>query len=435
MAIMLPPELETPFSMLGVPWPTENEDGLHECATAYRACAAAITTSVTPLAHHGAQQAKTGNLGAGADAFADFWTDYHDPGDGSGHLSELDGTLNLLADAHDGAADLVRALKLVLLTLAAILLSVLVKILVVAMVNAGAAALQARTLMTALRAAARRFVSIFYRDFVKIFGETIIRSARAALHRVLGARPAERTVARVYADTRYVGRSEETMLAGLRGARENHLSPLGGGSTEVFLVELPDGMRVVYKPIPEFSHRVSIPESGMPFRELEAYRFSERLGWDLVPPTAVGNGPRGIGSVQMHVGNARSGWRDWTEIERQRASAFDYAIGNLDRTPGNFLTDDDGALKLIDHALTSPTSSEAAIRSPFVMSRMETPFDPGVLADLRKLDLEEEARRMRASGLGIVETGGRIERLKELQDHGMITGKAWRGRINYGTGS
>ncbi|MEV6868399.1 hypothetical protein AB0M44_46400 [Streptosporangium subroseum] len=287
----------------------------------------------------------------------------------------------------------------------------------------------------ALRAAARRFMTVFYRDFVKIFGEKIIRGARFALHRILGGRSAERTAGRVYADARYVGRTEETMLARLRVAREDQLSPLGGGSTEVFLVELPGGTRMVYKPIPESSYRVSVPESRMPFRELDAYRFSERLGWDLVPPTAVWNGPRGLGSVQMYVGNARHGWREWTETERQRAGAFDYVIGNLDRSSGNFLTDDDGALKLIDHALSSPTSSEAAIRSPFVVSRQRRPFDPDVVADLRKLDLEEEARSMRASGLGIVEISGRIERLKELQDRGMITGKAWRGRIQHGAGS
>ncbi|WP_329425991.1 hypothetical protein OG339_37695 [Streptosporangium sp. NBC_01495] len=433
---MLPPEPETPLAMLGVPWPTEDEDGLHECAVAYRACAAEITGGVTPLAHQGAQWVKANNLGADVDAFADFWADYHDPGDGSGHLSELSGNLNILADAHDGAADLFRALKLFLLTVAAIVLGILVKLVVVAALNAGVAALQARSLIAALRVATQRFVGVFYRDFVKIFGEGIIRAVGHALSRLLGARSAERAAARVYTNAGHVSRSERAVLTRLRAAREEHLSPLSGGHSEVFLIRSSDGAGSVYKPLQRFSHRVSVPASGMPFRELEAYRFSERLGWGLVPPTAVGEGPRGVGSVQAYLENARGGWKwTWTETERQRAAAFDYALGNLDRSSGNFLTDADGALKLIDHALSSPTSYESAIRSPFVTSRMERPFDPGVLADLRKLDLEDEARHMRASGLGVVEISGRIERLKEMQDSGMITGKAWRGRIQHGTGS
>ncbi|WP_405149018.1 hypothetical protein OG589_13130 [Sphaerisporangium sp. NBC_01403] len=144
-------------------------------------------------------------------------------------------------------------------------------------------------------------------------------------------------------------------------------------------------------------------------------------------------GPRGLGSVQLYV-DGRGGWRRWTEVERQRGAAFDYVIGNLDRG-NNFLTDRNEALRFYDHALSSPTSSESAIRSPFVTNYLDRPLDPGVLADLRGLDLEAEARRLRASGLGMVEIGGRIERLRELRELGMITGRSWRGRIISGVGS
>ncbi|WP_424532631.1 hypothetical protein ACOZ38_20230 [Sphaerisporangium viridialbum] len=430
---MLPPDLETAFGMLGVPWPTEDEDGLRECAAAYRACAEALATTVTPLARHGVQHAQAHNLGAGVEAVTGFWAAYHAPGDGSGHLSDLGGTLEVLADGHEGAAKLVLALKLTLLILAAIMLSLLAWALLAATLSAGIAAVQSRTLMTALRASARRFVTVFYRDFTRFFGESVIRAARHGLDGVLGARSAQRTAVRVYADARYVGRSELTMLARLRSAPEHRLSRLDGGSSEVFLVELPDGTRVVYKPIPKTSYRISVPETGMPFRELDAYRFSERLGWDLVPPTGVWDGPRGLGSVQLYV-DGRGGWRRWTEVERQRGAAFDYVIGNLDRG-NNFLTDRNEALRFYDHALSSPTSSESAIRSPFVTNYLNRPLDPGVLADLRGLDLEAEARRLRASGLGMVEIGGRIERLRELRELGMITGRSWRGRIISDVGS
>lgn len=99
------------------------------------------------------------------------------------------------------------------------MLGILVKLVVVAALNAGVAALQARSLIAALRVATQRFVGVFYRDFVKIFGEGIIRAVGHALSRLLGARSAERAAARVYTNAGHVSRSERAVLTRPGSAR------------------------------------------------------------------------------------------------------------------------------------------------------------------------------------------------------------------------
>jgi hypothetical protein len=57
------------------------------------------------------------------------------------------------------------------------------------------------------------------------------------------------------------------------------------------------------------------------------------------------------------------------------------------------------------------------------------PLHPDVISDLRSLDLDQEAAHMRSAGLGDWEINARLARLHEVQSQGMITGKAWGGRI------
>ena len=74
-------------------------------------------------------------------------------------------------------------------------------------------------------------------------------------------------------------------------------------SNTTFLATVTDGARscrAVYKPgrgerpLWDFPH-------GLYRRELAAYRLSEALGWGLVPPTVIRDGPLGEGSFQLFI--------------------------------------------------------------------------------------------------------------------------------------
>jgi hypothetical protein len=112
----------------------------------------------------------------------------------------------------------------------------------------------------------------------------------------------------------------------------------------------------VYKPRDGERPLWDFPDGTLYKRELAAYRVSEALGWGLVPPTILRDGPFGIGMVQAfipHDPNAH-----YLELEApdpdsiQRLTIFDALVNNADRKSGHILQDETGALWAIDHGLT-----------------------------------------------------------------------------------
>ncbi|WP_406312619.1 hypothetical protein OHA77_29230 [Streptosporangium sp. NBC_01639] len=187
MAIMLPAELETAFGALGVPWPTEDEDGLHDCAAAYRMCAATLVGEVIPLAHGAIQHAATGNHGLGMDAATASWADYNQEDGDDGHLPSLAAVLNALANAHDVIADMVTALKKLLIVLAGYAAVVLAWAATAAVVTGGTAAIQGRLALTELRVGAGRAVTAFRRELERFFSKALVNGVETRLRRILGA--------------------------------------------------------------------------------------------------------------------------------------------------------------------------------------------------------------------------------------------------------
>jgi uncharacterized repeat protein (TIGR03843 family) len=131
-------------------------------------------------------------------------------------------------------------------------------------------------------------------------------------------------------------------------------------SNATFLVELAlDGANglAVYKP-----GRGERPLWDFPpelfRREIAAYRFSEALGWGVVPLTVPREGPYGAGSLQQFVDadfeqhyftmNERADLRD----RLQRICLFDLAANNADRKSGHCLLGPDGDVYAIDNGLT-----------------------------------------------------------------------------------
>ena len=152
-------------------------------------------------------------------------------------------------------------------------------------------------------------------------------------------------------------------------------------SNATFVGEL-GGVRVVYKPIAGERPLWDFPDGTLAAREVASYAVSEALGWNIVPPTVLGDGPHGPGMVQL--------WRD--EVEDQspvdivgegdlpagflhvfdgldahdqpvslvhessaalrRMALFDVVVNNADRKGGHVLPMADGHRHGVDHGLT-----------------------------------------------------------------------------------
>jgi len=99
-------------------------------------------------------------------------------------------------------------------------------------------------------------------------------------------------------------------------------------------------------------------EPGLHRRELAAYRLSEAMGIDLVPPTIIRDGPLGEGSLQWFV-NADHQQHYFTIFEQhshlhgqlRQVAAFDLIANNTDRKSGHVLIDETDHLWGIDHGL------------------------------------------------------------------------------------
>ena len=131
-------------------------------------------------------------------------------------------------------------------------------------------------------------------------------------------------------------------------------------SNATFLVELSlDGTTApaVYKPERGERPLWDFPP-GLFRREIAAYVLSETLGWGLVPPTIVREGPYGEGSLQTFVA-ADFGQHYFTLLEQpdhrealQRICLFDLVANNADRKSGHCLWVPGDRIYAIDHGLT-----------------------------------------------------------------------------------
>jgi uncharacterized repeat protein (TIGR03843 family) len=99
-------------------------------------------------------------------------------------------------------------------------------------------------------------------------------------------------------------------------------------------------------------------EPGLFRREVAAYELSEALGWGLVPPTVVRDGPLGEGSLQWFV-DADHSQHYFTIYETRpdvhdrlrQFAVFDVLANNTDRKSGHILIDGADMLWGIDHGL------------------------------------------------------------------------------------
>ncbi len=138
------------------------------------------------------------------------------------------------------------------------------------------------------------------------------------------------------------------------------------GSNYTFLVTLRHPTAgcsyAVYKPRRGEAPLYDFPEGTLFRRERAAYVVDQALGWGLVPPTVVRDGPYGIGMAQLFV-DADTNAHYFTfgpevpDVAR-RIALFDCVVNNGDRKAGHLLRGQDGRVWAIDHGLTFHTSSK-----------------------------------------------------------------------------
>lgn len=118
-----------------------------------------------------------------------------------------------------------------------------------------------------------------------------------------------------------------------------------------------DGVQAacVYKPVAGERPLWDFPDGTLAGRELSAYLVSDALGWEIVPPTVLRDGPFGEGMVQLWVdGDATV---DLTRLiradlaELRRMAVFDAVVNNADRKGGHLLPMPDGRVYGVDHGV------------------------------------------------------------------------------------
>lgn len=114
--------------------------------------------------------------------------------------------------------------------------------------------------------------------------------------------------------------------------------------------------RAIYKPERGERPLWDFPP-GLYQREAAAYVLARQLGWDLIPPTVVRDGPLGVGSVQWFI-DADFERHYFTLLDEEafhpqlvRMAAFDVVANSTDRKGGHVLVDADDHLWGIDNGL------------------------------------------------------------------------------------
>lgn len=118
-----------------------------------------------------------------------------------------------------------------------------------------------------------------------------------------------------------------------------------------------DGTQGIYKPLTGERPLWDF-EPGLYKREVAAYRLSEALQYDIIPPTVVREGPLGEGSLQLFINHDPSlhyftflDSRSELHDQLRKMAVFDIVANNTDRKGGHVLVDANDHLWGIDHGV------------------------------------------------------------------------------------
>lgn len=216
--------------------------------------------------------------------------------------------------------------------------------------------------------------------------------------------------------------TDELALEALARGDVEILGRMPWSSNATFLVDIDhEGLllQAIYKPAQGERPLWDFPE-GLYSREAAAYDLSAALGWDLVPPTIVRDGPLGDGSLQLFVPcDFEQHYFHILEDERhhhtlQRLCAFDVVANSTDRKGGHCLLDRQDHVWAIDNGLTFHT--EFKLRTViWDWSGEDLPGD--IRDDLCRL-LEMGVPEPLAEVLDVFERDAMVTRTRSLVENG-----------------
>ena len=129
-------------------------------------------------------------------------------------------------------------------------------------------------------------------------------------------------------------------------------------SNYTFLVTIGAGdsaLLAVYKPRRGERPLWDFPDGTLASRERAAYLTSAALGWEVVPPTVLRDGPHGPGSVQMFIDHDPEEnyftFGDRVQPQLRRIVIFDCITNNADRKGGHLLLGPGDHVWCIDNGL------------------------------------------------------------------------------------
>jgi len=144
----------------------------------------------------------------------------------------------------------------------------------------------------------------------------------------------------------------------------------------------------IYKPVMGERPLGDFPDYTLARREVAAFVTARAMGWNLVPPTVLREGPFGEGMVQLWIAADRSVDPIALVVEEdprlRRMAVFDAAVNNTDRKAGHLIPVPGGHVYGVDHGVTfSPVPKLRTV----LWAWRGQPFLDGESAALRGLRL------------------------------------------------
>jgi uncharacterized repeat protein (TIGR03843 family) len=191
-----------------------------------------------------------------------------------------------------------------------------------------------------------------------------------------------------------------------------------------------DGVTVpcVHKPIAGERPLWDFPDGTLAFREVAAYHVSVAMGWDIVPPTVLRDGPFGPGMCQLWIDIDEA--VDLAALARsdhpqlRRMAVFDAVVNNADRKGGHLLPTVDGHVFGVDHGVCFSVDDKLRTLLWRWRGKRLTDESVDVLSELRA-ELEGELGAALADQLHrdeVLATVRRVDRLLSTRRHPMPSG-------------
>ncbi|MDY7078551.1 MAG: SCO1664 family protein [Chloroflexota bacterium] len=148
----------------------------------------------------------------------------------------------------------------------------------------------------------------------------------------------------------------------IRLLSHGRVEPLGqilSSSNVIFLTRVDDGdlqSLAIYKPRRGERPLWDFAYGTLYRREVAAHAVSQALGWPLIPPTVLCDGPYGPGALQLYIdADPEANYftlRDDRLPDLLPVALFDFLANNADRKGGHLLLDRWDRIWAIDNALT-----------------------------------------------------------------------------------